>query len=150
MLYKLDRYEEAIPALDQVYQRFAHSDDDKLYEHASDALVKKMDAAEKLQIQDELEPIYSEVIDRLKDSEKEKYLHYVDHAYINCANIFLAKNQNDKALEALDQVIKRLGNAQRNHGDLAKAMYIRAELLELLGSDQEALAAIEEFLDMFG
>lgn len=149
LLYGLDRYEEALPALDQVFERFAQSDNAELYEQASDALIKRMNIAEVLQLDDELLPIYSKVIERLEDSENEKFVNHVEHALINLAEILLDKNQNDKALEVLDLAIKRLKNSQRNHEFLARAMYKRAELYELSGFDQEALDAIDEFLATF-
>ncbi|MDZ7682489.1 MAG: DUF5343 domain-containing protein [Fodinibius sp.] len=150
LLYKLDRYEEAFPAFDQVYQRFANSNNAELYEQASDALIKKMNTARELNLNNELVSIYSKIIERLGSSEDGKFAEDVDDAYMNLAEILLENNPNGKALEAIDQAIKRFKGTQRNTDFLARAMYQKAELYEQSGSDQEALEALEEFLGTFG
>jgi len=149
LLHRMERFEEALPALDQVFQRFASSDNEELYEQASVALVKKMDAAEELQMSDKLIPIYERVIDRLHESDNTEFIESVDHASINLAEILLKNNQHDQALEAIEQAIKRFKNTQRRPDFLARAMYKKAELLEQLGSDQEALEAFDVFLKTF-
>lgn len=149
LLHKMERFEEALPALDQVFQRFANSDNEELYEQASVALLKKMDAAEKLQKSDTLIPIYERVIDRLHESGNTEFIESVDHACISLAEMLLKNNQHDQALEAIEQAIKRFKNTQRRPDFLARAMYKKAELLEELGSDQEALEAFDVFLKTF-
>lgn len=150
LLYKLDKYDEALPALDKVYQRFSDSDQDELYEHASIALIKKMHIAEELGLNKKLIPIYDNIIERLSSSDNSTFTKPVDRAYINKAEILLNNNQNEKALGAIDQAIKRFKNTQRNNDFLIQAMFKKAELLEQSGADQKALEAYEAFLDTFG
>lgn len=150
LLYKLNRLEEALPALDLVYERFGRSQEAYLFEQASDALIKKMNVAEKLHRNDELLPIYSEVINRLKDSKEPSFVQSTDHAYIQSADMMLAAHLQAEALEVFEEAISRMKGTERNPEFLAKAMFTKANLLEELGSDEEALAAVEEFLEMFG
>ena len=87
LLYRLERLEEALPVLDEVYERFAESEEDQLKETASVALIKKMDTAERLELNDYLISIYSEVIDRLEGVENSDFVPFVDHAYVNITEI---------------------------------------------------------------
>lgn len=149
LLYKLERYKEAMPALDEVYNRFADSGDEILSEQASNALIKKMDSAEKLELQGELAPIYSEVIDRFNSSYSGKFAEHLDKAFISLPDVLLANDQNEKALDILSQAITRFKQTESNQDFLIKAMYTRAEILEETGNDEEALQAFEEFLNKF-
>lgn len=151
LLYKLDRYEEALPALDDVYQNFADSDKDTFYNHASVALVRKMKVAETLGKTDELIPIYNDVIERLDLSEENEFTTHVDHAYLNRVDILLEQNRSDEeALEAIDEAIDRFKHIPEKQNFVIQSMYKKAELLEQSGFDQKALEAYEQLLDSFG
>lgn len=150
LLYRLDRLEEALPVLDKVYERFAESEDDQLKKTASVALIKKMDTAERLELNDYLISIYSEVIDRLQGAENSDFIPFVDHAYVNISEILFEDDQHDKALNYIEKAIERFKKAEKNPDFLAKAMYLKADLLEKTGSDEEALKAFDEFLDTYG
>jgi tetratricopeptide (TPR) repeat protein len=149
LLYKLDRFEEALPALDKVYQRFAKSDELELYKVASVALIKKMDTAEKLELMDYLIPIYSTVIDRLSNTEENDFTPFIDHAYLNVIDILIENGQIDAALKISDQAIIRFKKMKRNSDLLLKMVSTKAELLEQSGSDLEALEAFDEILKNF-
>ena len=150
LLYRLDRLEEALPALDKVYEKFADSDEDQLSKVASVALVKKMDTAERLDLNDSLISIYSEVITRLEDVENSKFVPFVDHAYINITETLFENDQHNKALELILKAIDRFKKTENNSDFLAKAMYLKADLLEKTGSDEEALTAFDDFLNTYG
>jgi len=150
LLYRLDRLEEALPVLDEVYKRFAESEEDQLKKTASVALIKKMDTAERLELNDYLISIYSEVIDRLEGVEKSEFVPFVDHAYVNITEILFEDDQHDKALELIEKAIERFKKTEKNPDFLVKAMYLKADLLEKTGSDEEALKAFDDFLDTYG
>ena len=149
LLYKLEKYSEAMPALDEVYNRFADSSDEMLSEQASNALIKKMDSAEKLELEGELAPIYTEVIDRFNSSYNGKFAEHLDKAFINLPDVLLSNDQNEKALDILGKAITRFKQTESNQDFLIKAMFTKAEVLEKTGNDEEALEAIEEFLNKF-
>lgn len=150
LLYRLNRLEEALPVLDKVYERFAESEEDQLKKTASVALIKKMDTAERLELNDYLISIYSEVIDRLEGVENSDFIPFVDHAYVNISEILYEDDQHDKALNYIKKAIERFKKTEKNTDFLAKAMYLKADLLEKTGSDEEALKAFEDFLDTYG
>lgn len=149
MLYKLERYEQALPALNGVYNRFSSSDDPELYNHASSALVKKMEILEKLELNNELVPTYNKLINRLDDEKNSRFAEKVDHAYIKKAEILMKEGTSDEALDAISGAIDRFRNTGNKRDFLAKMMYRKAEILEHSGRDNEALEAYEELLEEF-
>lgn len=149
LLYKLGRYEEALPALDKVYQKFGDSDNEKLYKTASVALIKKKDVAEKLGLNDYLLPIYSAILKRWGKREENEFTPFVDQAYINLMEILTEDNQTDRALEMIEKAIHRFKETEQKPDFLAKAMYYKAELLEKSGAPQKALEALDEVLNNF-
>lgn len=150
LLYKLDRYEEALPALDNVYRRFNSSDDAQFYKQASLALIKKMKVAEELERNEDLIPIYSEIIGRLGVSENPDFVDSVDHAYMKLPEIQLQNDNSAEALDAIDAAVTHFKKTQRNPDFLAEAMYTKAELLEESEANEEALKALDDFLITFG
>lgn len=150
LLYKLNRYEEAFPALDMVHQKFAKSSNNEFYNHASVALIRKMDIAEKLGYADELIPIYNSVINRLDTAEENEFTEYVHHAYLNRAESLLKTDNGNEAIEAINQTIDRFKSAPGKQDFVIQLMYKKAELYEQKGFDQKALNAYEELLHTFG
>ncbi len=65
------------------------------------------------------------------------------------AGILLETDQHQQALEALDEAITRFKRTGRNPANLAEMMYNRAQLLEELGRDEEALEAYEDLILAF-
>lgn len=149
LLYKLGRFEEALPALDKVYQKFADARDDELYKAASVALIKKKNVAEKLQLHDYLIPIYTTIIDRWDTREEKEFTPFIDQAYLNVTEILLENDQIERALDIIEQAIQRFKDTKRKSDNLAKVMYTKAELLEKSGSDQKALQAFDEVVENF-
>lgn len=150
LLYKLKRYEEALPSLDKVYQKFADAKDEELYDSASVALVKKMKTAEKLELKDYLFSIYPVVIERLASTKNSELAAAVDHAYINLTEILVESDQVEKALDVIDQAIHRFKGRKQYSDFLAKLMFTRAELLEQSEDNEKALEAFDNFLKIFG
>ncbi|MDZ7694465.1 MAG: hypothetical protein U5K69_25640 [Balneolaceae bacterium] len=56
-----------------------------------------METAEKLDLTDELLPIYGNVVDRLQHSDSKEFLQPVDHAFIQRAEILLEENHDQEA-----------------------------------------------------
>lgn len=150
LLYKLNRYEEALPALDIVHQKFAKSSNDKFYHHASVALVRKMNVAEELGYVDDLIPIYNSVINRLDTTEEDQFTEKVHHAYLKRAESLLENNRDDEAIKAIDQAIDRFKSVPAKQDFVIQLMFKKAELFEQAGLDQKGLDAYEELLHTFG
>lgn len=149
LLYKVGRLNEALPALDKVFDRFSTSDSSELYNHASIALINKMKIVEKLELQDELLPVYTKIINRLEDSDNSDFNKYVDHAYVKKVDTLLDNNELEEGLDAIKQAINHFKESDAKSQFLEKAMYKRAEILEKLGRDEDALDAYEELLIAF-
>jgi len=150
ILGKLQRYDEALPAYDDVIDRFENSDKTEFYNYASEALIKKIEIMEMLELDEPLMPLYTKLVKRLGDSEDPRFASQVDKAFVKVAKMKLDSGEPEKALKAINGVIKRFANKDRENEFLEQAMYQKAELLEQLGRDEEALEAYESFLSKFG
>ncbi len=148
LLYKLERYKDALPALEEVFQRFADADNQELQKQASLALIRKMKSQESLELHKELIPTYNKIIDRLEDTEQDDFVEPVDHAYIKRVDILLEVHRDEEALKAIDQAITRFKDTDRKQDYLEKSMFTKAELLEDSGKLEEALQAYEAFLNL--
>lgn len=150
ILGELGRHDEALSAYNDVIGRFENSDIPEYYKFASEALIKKVEIMEKMGLDDQLFPLYSKVVQRLGDSSDPRFVRHVDNAYIKVAKMKMDSGEPEHALKALNGVIKRFEQANRENEFLEEAMYQKAELLEQLGQDEAALEAYESFLSRFG
>ncbi len=151
LLYKLGKYKEALPALDVVFERFSDVTSAEFNQEASRALVKKMKIIEK---DDELDnhnllSVYSNVIDRLADSDHEEFTEEVDHAFIQKTELLLDSDNPEESLKTIDEAIKRFKNAKNKSDFLQKTMFMKGQLLEETGKEEEAVSAYEELIETF-
>ncbi|MFH5884257.1 DUF5343 domain-containing protein [Halalkalibaculum sp. DA3122] len=149
LLHKVGRLNEAIPALDKVFDRFARSEKPELYNQASIALINKMKIVEKLELRDQLLPVYEQLINRLDDSKNSEFSKYVDHAYAKRVDTLLEADKLEQGLEAIGKAIQRFKASSGKGGLLEQAMYKKAEVLESLGRDEDAIEAYDELLGTF-
>lgn len=149
VLNKLDREDDLLPALDEVINRFENSSVNEYYEEASMAMLQKAallgDASH-----DMLLPLYNDIVDRLQNASNPKIKTQVDEVFVNRVDILMDEGSDDELLDAVDDLIKRFKDSQVHTGQLEQAMYKKAEILEGMDRNEEALEAYSEFLDKFG
>ncbi|MGD8426273.1 MAG: DUF5343 domain-containing protein [Balneolaceae bacterium] len=148
-LLKLNRSEEALPALNTVIDRFKESEIKEYYDQASKAMLHKAQILEMNEGSDLL-PLYNTIIDRLdSDSEiliKEK----LDRIHLKRFDLIIKKGTQNDILEASEGLINRFKGREEHREYLQLAMMKRAEILDELGRDEDALKAYDEFLAAFG
>lgn len=149
ILNKLNRKDQLLPALDEVINRFENSSTTEYYEQASMAMLQKSQLLED-ESDDELLPLYNAIIDRLGNASNPKIKTQVDEVFISKVDILTESGPEHELLEAVDELIARFKGSQLHTGQLEQAMYKKAEILEGLDRNEEALEAYTEFLDKFG
>lgn len=149
VLNKLDREDDLLPALDEVINRFEKSSVNEYYEEASMAMLQKAALLEDAS-HDMLLPLYNDIVDRLQNASSPKIKTQVDEVFVNRVDILMDEGSDDELLEAVDDLIKRFKDTQVHTGQLEQAMYKKAEILEGMDRNEEALEAYSEFLDKFG
>ena len=150
VLNKLDREDDLLPALDEVIERFEGSSITEYYDHASMAMLQKSQLLEDASA-DVLLPLYNDIIDRLRNASSPKIKNQVDEVFVSKVDILSDEGGSDsELLDAVDDLIDRFKDSQMHNGQLEQAMYKKAEILENLNRDEEALEAYSEFLEKFG
>jgi len=149
VLKKLNKDDELLPALEEVISRFEDSSVNEYYENASLAMLDKAQLLEDASAED-LMPLYNAIIDRLRNASTPKIKTQVDDIFVKRVDLLTENGPEQKLLDAVDELIERFEGSQTHTGQLEQAMYKKAEVLENLGRDEEALEAYSEFLDTFG
>lgn len=149
VLNKLDREDDLLPALDEVIERFENSSTTEYYDHASMAMLQKSQLLEDASA-DVLLPLYNDIIDRLRNASSPKIKNQVDEVFVSKVDILSEDGSESELLDAVDDLIDRFKDSQMHNGQLEQAMYKKAEILENLNRDEEALEAYSEFLEKFG
>jgi len=150
VLEKLGRTREALTAYEEVYRRFENSEKIEYYNQASNALIKRIELMEQLDLNKKIAPLYSKVIDRLSESDNPRYIKYVDKAFLAQFEKLTELDDPQEVLKELTGFIERFSNSGKRNKYLKKAMYMKAELLEQLGKEEEALEAYDSILKTFG
>jgi tetratricopeptide (TPR) repeat protein len=147
-LLKLDRNDEALEALDTVINRFKDSENNEFYNQASKAMLLKANMLENSNTN--LLPLYNTIIDRLDTSSGLGMKEKLDEIHVKRYDLILDEGANSEILDASTQLIERFSESEKHQTYLQKAMMKRAEILDEMGRDEEALKAYDEFLEMFG
>jgi len=148
-LLKLNRPTEALPILNNVISRFKDSTNKEFYDHASKAMLFKAQILEKEDSQNLL-PLYNMIVDRLDSSSEILVKEKLNHIYLKRYDLILQEGSQNEILEASTGLIERFKNNNEHREYLQKAMIKRAEILDELGHDEEALKAYDDFLENFG
>jgi len=149
-LLKLNRSEEALPALSIVISRFKDSDIEEFYNQASQAMLHKAVILEKKQDDEELLPLYSLIINRLDNSSEIQMVEKMDNIHMKRFDLITRTGDDEQILEASLKLIARFRSSNDHQDYLQKAMIKRAEILDAMNRDEEALQAYDEFLATFG
>ena len=147
-LLKLDRNDEALEALDTVISRFKDSENNEFYNQASKAMLLKANMLENSNTN--LLPLYNTIIDRLDTSSGLGMKEKLDDIHVKRYDLILDEGANSEILDASTKLIERFSESEKHQAYLQKAMMKRAEILDEMGRDEEALKAYDQFLEMFG
>lgn len=150
ILIKLERYDDALPALDDVIRRFEHSGNSDFYNKASGAMLHKFRLMDMLGTDDNFLLLADKIIDRLASSTNPTISDQVDKVIIKKVDLLTEHGAPEQRLEAIDQAVPRFENNSEKATYLEEIMYRKAEILEDLGKDEEALDAYNHFIDMYG
>lgn len=151
ILNKLDQKENLLPALNEVISRFSESGNDRYYHHASMAMLQKAEILEQSDFdQESLLPLYDAIIERLEESSNPSVQDKVTDIFAKRLELLAQSGGRSEFLEALGTSIVRFKDAQRYRKYLEDAMFRKAELLEKMERNEEALDAYNAFLEEFG
>ncbi len=148
-LMKLKRIDEALPALSTVISRFKDSDKQEFYDQASMAMLHKAQILEARGDQDLL-PLYDAIINRLDSNTEMLMKEKLDQIHLKRFDLILKKGEHAEVLDASTKLVERFKNNKDYLDYLQKAMMKRAEILDEMHRDEEALEAYDEFLALFG
>lgn len=151
LVKKLDQEHKLLPALNDVIRRFSSSDNPEYYEQASKAMLQK---AELLEAKDfdrkDLLPLYNNIIRRLEDESDPYIQEKVNEIFIRRLKLLNRADDKSELLKALDESIRRFGDTKRFRKYLEETMFRKAEILEDMNRNEEALEAYTSFLEEFG
>ena len=151
LVKKLKQDHKLLPALNEVIRRFSNSDRPEYYEQASKAMLEK---AELLEAGDfdrqDLLPLYNQIISRLEDESDPDIQERVNDIFISRLKLLNRADDKSELLKALEQSIHRFGDTPRFRKYLEETMFRKAEILEDMNRNEEALEAYTTFLEEFG
>lgn len=151
LVKKLDQDHKLLPALNEVIRRFSSSDNPEYYEQASKAMLQKAELLETMDYDgQDLLPLYNRIINRLEDETDPYIQDKVNEIYIRRLTLLNRADDNSELLKALNQSITRFGDTPRFRKYLEETMFRKAEILEEMNRDEEALDAYTSFLEEFG
>ncbi len=148
-LLKLHRTDEALSALSSVITRFKDSENKEFFDQASRAMLYKTTILEKNGSEDLL-PLYNAVIERLDEQPDIFMKEKLDEIHLKRFDLIVNEGESSEIFEASTKLIQRFKDRNEHRTYLQKAMIIRAEMLDEMGREEEALAAYDQFLTAFG
>lgn len=150
LLYKLERFEEVLPAYNEVISFFDDSDKEHLKEAVAQAVINRVAVLNKLDKDDELLPALDEVISRFEDSSTTEYYDQASMAMLQKSQL-LEGASTDVLLPLYESIIDRLQNAStpKIKNQVDEVFINRVDILMDEGSDSELLNAVDELIDRF-
>lgn len=149
VLLKLERIQEALPALDTVINRFKDSSHKEFYQKASMAMLYKAQILEHNE-NGELLPLYNAIIERMDSTSDGTVKDKLDQIHMKRFDLIIADGEPAKILDASSKLINRFKDKSEHPQYLRKAMIQRAEILDQMNRDEDALEAYDDFLVAFG
>ena len=151
LVKKLEQGHKLLPALNEVIRRFSNSENPEYYEQASKAMLQK---AELLEAKDfdrqDLLPLYNNIISRLENEAEPNIQEKVNEIFISRLKLLNRADDKSELLKALEQSINRFSDTKRFRKYLEETMFRKAEILEDMNRNEEALEAYTTFLEEFG
>ncbi|HET6528058.1 MAG TPA: DUF5343 domain-containing protein [Balneolaceae bacterium] len=148
VLLKLNRLNDALPALDSVIQHFENSDNKEFYQKATMAMIFKVQILEPDE-DSRLLPLYNAIIERADSNSTEVMKDKLDQIHLKRFDLILATGETANILDASSELIERFRDSQKHSEYLQKAMIQRAQILDEMNRDEDALEAYDEFLAAF-
>jgi hypothetical protein len=109
LLHKMKRWEELVPTLEEIINRYDNEENTDFKESVERAVIRRAIAFLKLDKHDEALPALNSVISRFKDSNKDEFYEQASRAMLFKANILEKKNAaSDELLPLYNTIIDRL------------------------------------------
>lgn len=151
LVNKLGQEHKLLPALNEVIRRFGNSDKQKYYDQASGAMLQKAELLEQKGYEgQELRPLYDTIINRLKDESDPGVQEKVNNIFIKRLALLNRAGDQSELLKALEESIQRFKGSKHFRKYLEETMFRKAEVLEEMNRNEEALEAYTTFLEEFG
>lgn len=151
LVNKLGQEHKLLPALNEVIRRFGNSDKPKYYDQASRAMLQKAELLEQKGYEgQELRPLYDTIINRLKDESDPGVQEKINNIFIKRLALLNRAGDQSELLKALEESILRFKGSKHFRKYLEETMFRKAEVLEEMNRNEEALEAYTTFLKEFG
>lgn len=150
LLHKLQRWEELIPALDNVIDRFDNAEHSYLEDVVTRSIVRRAFVLVKLHRNDDALPALDQVINRFKDANDTTLHKHASVAMLHKAEL-LEEDDTADLLPLYDAIIDRLDGHSNDHLN-EKVDYIFNKRFDLIlneGSQEDILSASQEVIDRF-
>ncbi len=151
LLYKLERFEDVLPAYKDVISYFDNSDKDHLQEAVAKAVINRVSVLKKLnKDEDELLPALEEVISRFEDSSINEYYEHASLAMLDKAQL-LEDAPAEDLLPLFNDIIDRLRNAStpKVKTQVDEIFVKKVDILTETGPEQKLLDAVDDLIDRF-
>lgn len=151
LLYKLERFEDVLPAYKDVISYFDNSDKDHLQEAVAKAVINRVSVLKKLnKDEDELLPALEEVISRFEDSSVNEYYEHASLAMLDKAQL-LEDAPAEDLLPLFNDIIDRLRNAStpKVKTQVDEIFVKKVDILTETGPEQKLLDAVDALIDRF-
>lgn len=151
LVRKLGQDHKLLPSLNEVIRRFSNSDKPEYYEEASKAMLQKAELLESRDYEkQDLLPLYNSIISRLEHDTDPYMQEKVNEIFIRRLQLLNRADDKSELLKALEQSVQRFEASQRYRKYLEETMFRKAEVLESMNRNEEALEAYTSFLEEFG
>ncbi len=151
LVRKLGQDHKLLPSLNEVIRRFSNSDKPEYYEEASKAMLQKAELLESRDYEkQDLRPLYNSIISRLEHDTDPHMQEKVNEIFIRRLQLLNRADDKSELLKALEQSNQRFEGSQRYRKYLEETMFRKAEVLESMNRNEDALEAYTAFLEEFG
>ena len=151
LVRKLGQDHKLLPSLNEVIRRFSNSDKPEYYEEASKAMLQKAELLESRDYEkQDLLPLYNSIISRLEHDTDPYMQEKVNEIFIRRLQLLNRADDKSELLKALEQSNQRFEGSQRYRKYLEETMFRKAEVLESMNRNEDALEAYTAFLEEFG
>lgn len=150
LLYKLERFEDVLPAYKDVISYFDDSDKEHLQEAVAKAVINQVSVLKKLNREDELLPALNEVINRFEDSSVNEYYEHASLAMLDKAQL-LKDESPETLLPLFNDIIDRLrrATAPKVKTQVDDIFVKRVDVLTETGPEQKLLDAVDDLISRF-
>lgn len=150
LLYKLEKFEDVLPAYKDVISYFDNSDKEHHREAVANAVINQVSVLKKLGREEDLLPALEEVIDRFRESSTNEYYEEASLAMLEKAQL-LEDASGDELLPLFEDIIDRLRNATASkiRTQVDEIFVKRVDLLSDTDSEERLLDAVDDLIDRF-